>query len=116
MVVQWWAIACILAATVLAATAAFLLKVGSRETRFDLQRFHIAPHVLGAIGLYVLSSVFFLLSLAGAPISVIIPLTALEYLWIVLLAARFLHERIDGHKITGVVCIVLGVVLVGLGS
>ncbi len=43
-------------------------------------------------------------------------ITALENIWIVLLAQRFLREQPGKVKLAGIAVIVLGVILVGLGS
>ncbi|MFQ5778046.1 MAG: hypothetical protein ACE5IP_08560 [Terriglobia bacterium] len=116
MPTELWAVAGVVVASVLAAAATFQLKRGARSTRLRLSEFHLDPRVLGAIALYLLSSVFFLLSLRGAQLSVLLPVTTLEYIWILLLAKRFLGEPIRPAKGVGVACIILGLVLVGLGS
>ncbi len=66
--------------------------------------------------LYLLSSLFFLLALLGAQLSVLLPVTRLEYVWISLLAKKLLQEEIGATKRLGIGCIVVGVVLVGLGT
>lgn len=113
---ELWAVALALVATGLAAVAALFLKWGAAETRFALPAPHINRWVYGAIGLYLVSSLLFLLALLGAQLSTLLPLTALEYVWIALLAQRFLGERLDTPKVTGIVLIAVGVFLVGLGS
>lgn len=111
-----WAVASMVLASVIAAVATFLLKRGAAETRLSLHQFHISLQVIGAAFLYLLSSVFSLLALLGAQLSVLVPVTALEYVWVLLLAKGFLRERIGAPKVLGVACIMLGVILVGLGS
>lgn len=116
MPTELWAVAGVVVASVLAAAATFQLKRGAQATRLRLSEFHLDPRVLAAIPLYLLSSLFFLLSLRGAQLSVLLPVTTLEYIWILLLAKRSLGEPIGGIKGLGVACIILGLVLVGLGS
>ena len=116
MQTQAWAVALALVASFLAALATFQVKRGAAGSTFSLSRFRLSPRVLVAIGLYLASSVLFLLSLRGAQISVLIPVTALEYLWVILLAHYGLGERIGGAKALGIGCVVLGLILVGLGS
>ncbi len=114
MGVEPWAIVSIVLSTMLAALAAFTLKKGAHESQ--LLQFRISAKVLLAIVLYILSSGFFLLALMGGELSVLVPITAVEYVWIVFLARRFLQERISVWKGAGMVCIAAGIILVGLGS
>lgn len=116
MATQAWAVAATLAATALSALAAFLLKRGAAETRLALPGFRVSGKVLGAVALYLLASALFLAALTGAQLSLVLPLTTLEYVWIVLLARRRLGEQLGAAKIFGIGCIILGVILVGLGS
>lgn len=111
-----WAVVAAVLASGLAAVAMLFLKWGAGETRFSLREFRLSAWVLWSIGLYLLASVFFLLALLGAQLSTMLPITALENVWIVLLARRYLRERLDPVKLAGVAAIVLGVTLVGLGS
>ena len=111
-----WAVAAAVVASGLAAVAMLFLKWGAGETRLSLGEFRLSAWVLASIVLYLLSSVFFLLALLGAQLSLVLPITALENIWVVLLARRFLRERLGGVKLAGIAVIVLGVALVGLGS
>ncbi len=52
----------------------------------------------------------------SAQLSVLLPVTTLEYVWISLLAKKLLQEEIEPTKRLGIGCIVVGVILVGLGS
>ncbi|MEE9234671.1 MAG: hypothetical protein V3U28_04420 [Candidatus Acidoferrales bacterium] len=116
MPTELWGVAAGLLASWLAALAGLELKRGAGQTRLSFSDFHLSGHVLWAIGLYLLSSLFFLLGLLGAQLSVLIPVVALEYVWVTLLASKRLHEQVGLWKRLGIALIVLGVVLVGLGS
>ncbi len=72
--------------------------------------------VWGALGLYVISAMFYLLALRKEMVTVIYPLASLSYVWVVLFSVVLLHEKVTFGKIVGVCGIVLGVVLIGLGS
>ncbi|MBI2956065.1 MAG: EamA family transporter [Acidobacteria bacterium] len=116
METQLWAVACVVVSTMLAALAAFLLKRGSRQFELSRTRIRIGGNVLGAAVLYVLAAALFFVGLLGGPLSVLFPITAVEYVWVVLLARGLLRERIDAWKAAGIACIAAGVILVGLGS
>ncbi len=111
-----WAVASVVVATLLAAVASLLLKKGAHGTHLSRTRIKISVHVVIAVTLYLLSSAFFFLGLLGGPLSTLAPLTAIEYVWIVLLAHQFLGEKIEPWKGVGIACIAAGVMLVGLGS
>jgi uncharacterized membrane protein len=113
---QLWAVASVLFASFLAALAAFLMKRGAAQTSFSPRRFSLSPRVIAAVGLYLLSSVFFFVALLGAQLSLVVPLTTTEYIWVVLLARVYLREEIGLGKAVGIAVIVAGVLLVGLGS
>jgi len=116
MPTQAWAVAATVAASGVAALAAFLLKRGAGGTRLSWRDFRLPPQVVAAVILYLVSSLLFLAALTGAQLSLLVPLTALEYVWIVLLARTRLGERLGAAKALGIACIMLGVALVGLGS
>ena len=116
MPTQAWAVGATLAATVAAALAAFLLKQGAAETHLALHGFRVSGKVVAAVALYVAASGLFLVALTGAQLSVLVPLSAVEYVWVVLLARQRLGEPVGRAKLAGLACIVLGVILVGLAS
>src|SRR3990170_4775369 len=116
MPTQAWAVAAALAATVAAALAAFLLKQGAAETRLALRGFRVSGKVVAAVALYGAASGLFLLALTGAQLSVLVPLSAIEYVWVALLARQRLGEPLGRAKLAGLACIALGIILVGLCS
>lgn len=116
MPTQAWAVAATLAATFSAAGAAFLLKRGAGETRLALHGFRLSGKVVAAVALYLAASGLFLVALTGAQLSLLVPLSAVEYVWVVLLARQRLGEPLGRAKLVGLACIALGIVLVGLGS
>src|SRR3989304_4235228 len=116
MPTQAWAVAATLAATVAAALAGVLLKQGAAETRLALRGFRVSGKVVAAVALYGAASGLFLVALTGAQLSVLVPLSAVECVWVVRLARQRLGEPVGRAKLVGLACIVLGVILVGLAS
>lgn len=116
MASELWAVVSAVAATWVAAAAALLLKQGAAETRFSLRGGRLSRRVLVAAVLYLLASALGVLALLGMQLSVLVPLTALEYVWVALLGRRVLREQVGPAQAVGIACIVLGVLLVGLGS
>ncbi|MBI2573278.1 EamA family transporter [Candidatus Woesearchaeota archaeon] len=98
----------------IAATAAFLLKKGAssypwyllwKSWRVDL-----------GIFLYVASAVLYILALRETPLSVAFPLSAMVYLFSTVLAVSIMKEKMNLLKWIGLGGILLGVLLVGIGS
>jgi drug/metabolite transporter (DMT)-like permease len=71
--------------------------------------------VLG-VALYLGSTVIYLSALKGGELSVLYPMVSLGYIWTLLWSKLFFNEAITRYKFAGLGLIVVGVVLVGLGS
>ncbi|MDP9123008.1 MAG: EamA family transporter [Pseudomonadota bacterium] len=70
------------------------------------------PLPLLVIGVFLLQLVNWLLVLERVDLSYAQPLTALSYVSVCLLSAWFFGERLDAHKVLGVLLVLAGVVLV----
>ncbi len=68
------------------------------------------------VGLYLGSSVFYGLGIRHGQLSVLFPMVAVGYIWTLLWARLFFHERFTRPKMLGLGLVLAGVVLVGLGS
>jgi len=102
----------VLSASLLGAIGAILLKKGVHGTSGSEFFFH--PLFLSGAFLFVLSNAFFIPALKNAPLSVVYPFVSLSYVWVALMAALFLNERITKSKIIGIFFIILGVALIGI--
>jgi uncharacterized membrane protein len=68
------------------------------------------------IVLYGLSTLFYIFALRKEELSVIYPLVSTTYIWTTLFSIKFLKEKMNDYKWIGLGAIILGVVLVGMGS
>jgi len=68
------------------------------------------------IGMYVLSSVFFVFGMRRGELSVLYPLVALGYMWTVVWSRVFFGEPLTRAKFLAVVLILAGIALLGWGS
>ena len=68
------------------------------------------------VGLYLGSSVVYAMGIRHGQLSVLFPMVAAGYIWTLLWARLFFHERFTRSKIVGLGLVLAGVVLVGLGS
>ena len=70
------------------------------------------PFVLVGLGAYVMSSFIWLIVLTRLPLSVAYPFGALSYVFIVI-AAIFSGESVTMQRLVGVMCIIIGILIVG---
>jgi drug/metabolite transporter (DMT)-like permease len=68
------------------------------------------------VALYLASSVFYAFGIRHGQLSVLFPMVAVGYIWTLLWARLFFHERFTRSKMLGLGLVLGGVVLVGLGS
>ncbi|MDK2908365.1 MAG: hypothetical protein PWQ87_823 [Candidatus Woesearchaeota archaeon] len=104
----------IIVATFLGAFGGLLLKKSSTSFSFNPFKLIKNKMFISGVLLYLLSTALFIPALKGNELSIIYPLTALSYVWVVFLSALFLKERINYKKIFGIGMIITGVVILTL--
>jgi drug/metabolite transporter (DMT)-like permease len=71
--------------------------------------------ILGFTG-YIISLAIYLYALKAAPLSVVYPTFASSFIFITLLSAIFLKERINKTRLAGVVLVFIGIVIIGISA
>jgi len=104
----------VLFASVVGSFGAVFLKLGAVRLTglISLLNWRLA---LG-VALYLASSVFYAFGIRHGQLSVLFPMVAVGYIWTLLWARLFFHERFTRSKLLGLGLVLGGVVLVGLGS
>lgn len=74
------------------------------------------PLMWSAILLYGVSTIFYIIALRQEELSIVYPLVSLSYVWTTLFSVKFLHEKMNKYKGIALIGILLGVILIGLGS
>ncbi len=95
---------------VLGGFAQILFKKGADNLKFDLSMLKNYPLIFG-LGLYGLSAVLFIFALRNGELSTLYPIIATTYIWVNLLAVKFLNERMNIYKLSGTALIIAGVIL-----
>lgn len=72
--------------------------------------------LMAGVAAYLVSSVFFVNAMKEGELSVLYPLVSLGYIWTLVWSRLFFGEQVTRVKIVGIGCILLGVVLLGLGA
>ncbi len=116
MKTKTWAIGLVFMATLITSTAQILYKMGA--DRLSLDVFSVLTNVPLFLGilLYLVAATVLLLALKHGELSVLYPIVATSYIWVSLLSSRFFGEVINIYKWIGIIIIVIGVVLIGIGS
>jgi drug/metabolite transporter (DMT)-like permease len=102
-------------ASVVGSFGAVFLKLGSARLDKSILSFVNLPLVSG-VALYLGSSVFYGLGIRGGQVSVLYPMVSLGYIFTFIWSRIFFKEAFTPQKCAGLGLILLGVVLVGLGS
>ena len=117
MKTEIWAIALVIVGCMIGGFGPILMKKGS--SGFSIRKpWHILKNKFLMLGIFMygISTILFIPALKGGDLSVLYPLTATSYIWILLYSKMFLKEKITPNKIFGVGLIIVGVFFIGLGA
>jgi uncharacterized membrane protein len=94
---------------------AVFLKLGALRLNGNVLSF-VNSRLIAGVALYLGSTVIYLSALKGGELSVLYPMVSLGYIWTLVWSKLFFKEAMNRYKFAGLALIVVGVVLVGLGS
>jgi len=104
----------VLLASVVGSFGAVFLKLGAIRisNAWDLLNWRL----VAGVGLYLGSSIFYGMGIKNGQISVLFPMVSLGYVLTMVWARFFFKEQLTREKFIGLGVILVGIVLVGLGS
>lgn len=114
-------IALVFCCTILGAAAQILMKSGAN----NLSHPGLVGTILGIVTsvplmagyfLYGISTVLLIFALRDGELSILYPVIALTYVWVMVLSLVFFRESLNPFKILGVLLIVTGVAVLGKGG
>lgn len=97
--------------TLLGAFGSLYLKKGSKKVTRNLFSF-INKNLIGGITLYLLSTIAYIYLLGKYELSMIYPLSALTYIWIMIISKIYLKEEISNTKIVSIILIISGIITI----
>jgi multidrug transporter EmrE-like cation transporter len=101
----------VLVASIFGSFGAVFLKMGAEKLKVSL--FHIISWqaALG-VGLFLLSSVFFVMGIKNGELSVLYPMVSLGYVWTLLWSRLFFKEPVTAQKFVALGMILTGIVFI----
>jgi len=112
--INWLSVALVIFGSFLGAIGNILMKKMTAQFPFK-EMWKKSRFWLGLV-LYGFSVIFYVAALRGERLSVIYPLVTSSYLWTTFFSVRYLREKMNRWKWLALVGIIVGVILVGIGS
>lgn len=107
---KYWPVAVVLGCSMMGALAQIYFK---KAMGFDWLQIFKHWYIYAGILLYISAFVLYMYALRYENVSILYPIIALSYVWIVFLAAFMLDESISYQKMVGSGVIIIGVYLIG---
>lgn len=109
-------IAWVIAGTFVGSFGAVFLKIGAGHLSRNLKSLLTNWRLALGIGLYLISSVFYVIGVRNGELSVLYPMVSFGSVWTLLWSKLLLEESLTRPKFFAVGMILIGCVLLGLGS
>ena len=93
--------------------AGFFFKKAA-DTGTSVLKILLSPYLYAGGILYVISAVLNILALKGLNYTVVLPITAITYVWTLVISYFILKEKLSRKKIAGVILIIIGALILGL--
>jgi len=101
--------------TVFGAFGGFFFKKAA-DAGTSILKIFLSPYLYVGGVLYVLGAVLNILILKELDYTVVLPITAITYVWTLVISYFILKEKLTVKKITGVILIIFGALIIGLSK
>lgn len=98
--------------TVLGSFASLFLKKASGST--EIKKLLVNKNLYIGLIMYGVAALLNVWVLRYMQYSIVLPLTSITYIWTMIISYKILKENITKKKILGVICIVLGAIIIVL--
>jgi len=106
----------VLLASFIGSFGAVFLKAAAGRFQLNLKALLMNYYLAAGIGLYLLSSYFFVLGVRKGELTILYPMVSLGYIWTLFWSRIFFKEPLTTTKFVGLGMIVAGIVLLQLGN
>lgn len=106
------AVSLVVVSSIIGAFGGFIFKLASEKLRLNV--FSILKNyklILGFV-LFGLSSAIYISALKMEALNILYPISSLTYIWSSIIAWKFLDEKLNMYKWTGIILIILGAILI----
>ncbi|MCW5983035.1 MAG: EamA family transporter [Bryobacteraceae bacterium] len=105
----------VFAAAFVGSFGAVFLKFGAGKLHRDVRTLLLNWRLAAGVGLYLLSSVFYLLGIRQGELTILYPMVSLGYMFTLFWSRLFFGEPFTRNKVCGLGLILLGIVFLGIG-
>lgn len=101
--------------TLLGALGGFFFKKGANNLNFTKIKTVFLNYNLYIGGIfYVIAALLNIVTLKFLPYNIVLPLTAMTYIWTIIIAKFTFNESINRNKVIGIILIVIGSVFIAI--
>lgn len=101
----------ILLGSVMGALGSAFFKIGSKKIKKNIFSIVLNPYLFVGVILNLLPMFFYIYLLKFIELSVLYPISALNYIWVTIISRYYFNENINKYKIISIGLIILGITL-----
>jgi len=117
MKTHWWAIALIICTTFCTSLGQYFFKVGANlDILLTYPEILILWPILAGFVSYGVGAVLMIIAFKGGEVTVLYPIVATSYVWVVLMSAFVFGEALTPLKVLGSLILVVGITFIARGS
>ena len=102
-------------ASLVGSFGAVFLKLGAAHVHRDIRTMLFNWRLAAGVGLYLLSSVFYLLGIRKGELTILYPMVSLGYFFTLIWSRLYFDEPFTRNKFLGLGLILLGIIFLSLG-
>lgn len=99
----------LLASVLVSAISQVMLKLSANQTHENVVKEYANPLVIGAYGLFILSTLLTVYAYKGVPLSLGPVLEATSYVYVTIFGVLIFHERVSTKKLLALALIICGI-------
>ena len=112
--IELWRVGLVLLGTIIGSFGPLFLKLGSKNFTPNFKKLITNYHLFVGIFLCGISTIPFIIAIKGGELSLLYPIVSAGYIWVTLLSIKFLNEKINKFKWTGIFVIIIGIIIITL--
>jgi len=109
-----FAVLIVLVSSFVGATGTLVIKKATNK--YNFKKLFLGTDLWLGLFLYGIATVLYLIVLKMEQLTVIYPLISLTYIWTTIFSVKYLGEKMNKWKYFALVGIILGIILIGIGS